>query len=387
MKVLMLCDLPPGLLTSDQGTLWKHRFLPTPVLNLLEGLIRSTDVEPIVLTFSRHASAEGRLWGRIQVRVQKVSRGAGLSTLYLPRIPAVRRAAVGLEADVVHGQGVESGYAWLATLQPRPHVITLHGVLGVTAQLQGAGIWGVLGRIVQGATLTRARNIVAISEYIAKWARQRTRAHVYPVPNAVHRTFYDLIPSDDPTFDVLYVGRILPAKGLLDAIEAIHLLEQRGIVVRMGVVGRATDRAFERTCRERALSLARSTITFCGAVAARVVMSRARVLVLPSRGESFSMVAAEASAAHVPVVAYRVGGLPSVVAHGETGLLVAPGDVEALAEALGSLVTDERLRRRMGDAAHERALDWHQDRVARLTARVYEDVLRGDEGAGAQVFG
>lgn len=385
MKILMLCDLPPALLERDQRDLWGQRFLPTPVLNLLEGLVRATDVEPVVLSFDRRAAAEGTLWHRISARILRVRPGTGLSSLYLTRVPAVWRAVRELRPDVVHGQGVEAGYAWLATLQPRPSIVTLHGVYGVTVPLGRTdpfglkGPWPRLGQALQRATLARAQHLIAISDFIAEWASRASRARVYRVPNAVHREFYRLAPAHEPEFDILYLGRITPQKRIRDAIQVLHILERAGLTLTMGVVGRAVDRRYLDACRAHAASLRRSTVTFVGPVAAAQVIQRARVLLLPSRGESFSMVAAEASAAAVPVVGYEVGGLPSVVASGETGLLVPAGNVQALADATAAVLTNETLRRRMGEAARERALAWHQDRVAELTARVYEQVLRGGQ--------
>ena len=68
------------------------------------------------------------------------------------------------------------------------------------------------------------------------------------------------------------------------------------------------------------------------------------------------MPAAEAMSSGLPVVASRVGGLPEVVQHGETGLLVPPRDSSALASALIRLLEDEGLRRSMGQAGRERVL-------------------------------
>ena len=70
--------------------------------------------------------------------------------------------------------------------------------------------------------------------------------------------------------------------------------------------------------------------------------------------ESFGFFALEAMACGLPVVATRNGGLTEVVADGETGFLVSPGDVEGIAAALESYGTDPTLRRRHGSAARER---------------------------------
>lgn len=79
------------------------------------------------------------------------------------------------------------------------------------------------------------------------------------------------------------------------------------------------------------------------------------VFVLPSRAEPFGIVLAEAMMAGRPVVATRVGGIPEVVDDGETGFLVEPDDPAELADALGRLAANPRLRRELGEAGRRRA--------------------------------
>ncbi|MEJ2515070.1 MAG: glycosyltransferase family 4 protein [Gammaproteobacteria bacterium] len=78
------------------------------------------------------------------------------------------------------------------------------------------------------------------------------------------------------------------------------------------------------------------------------------VLVHPASQEGLGVALLQAGAAGVPVVACRAGGIPEVVVHGETGLLVRPGDARGLAEAICRLVESRRLRRAMGEAARRR---------------------------------
>lgn len=89
---------------------------------------------------------------------------------------------------------------------------------------------------------------------------------------------------------------------------------------------------------------------------ARQLIACADVAVVPSLWEeAFGLSALEPMAAGVPVIASNVGGIPEVVADGETGLLVPPGDVEALADALCRLLADRPLRQGLGDAGRRRA--------------------------------
>jgi glycosyltransferase involved in cell wall biosynthesis len=108
------------------------------------------------------------------------------------------------------------------------------------------------------------------------------------------------------------------------------------------------------------------------------LLARAAVVVLPSHREGLPMVLLEAMAHGRAVVATPVGGVPSLVEDGRTGLLVPPGDAEAVRAAMERLLGDPDLRRRLGAAAREKVTElcsW--DRVVDETLDAYEAALRG----------
>ncbi len=116
-------------------------------------------------------------------------------------------------------------------------------------------------------------------------------------------------------------------------------------------------------------------VTLPGRTDIRDWLERADVFVHTSRWEGFGIVLLEAMLAGLPVVATRVSAVPEVVADGETGLLVDPGDDQGLAAALGALLSDRTRAARLGEAGLERARN--EFSVARMTERtlaVYEDV-------------
>ncbi len=104
----------------------------------------------------------------------------------------------------------------------------------------------------------------------------------------------------------------------------------------------------------------------------------ADVCVVPSRTETFGLVALEAQALGTPVVASAVGGLTEVVADGETGILVAERQPEAFAEAIASILDDDLLRERMGLAARQRAATFTWARAVEKMAAIYGRVTHPD---------
>jgi glycosyltransferase involved in cell wall biosynthesis len=113
------------------------------------------------------------------------------------------------------------------------------------------------------------------------------------------------------------------------------------------------------------------------------------LMVMPSvyESETFGVAAIEASASGVPVVASRVGGVPEAVRHEQTGLLVRPRDVEALAEACIALIDDPKRRREMGLAGRrfvERYYNWSDN--TRLMGEVYRAAIDGTSVRGVPIY-
>lgn len=107
--------------------------------------------------------------------------------------------------------------------------------------------------------------------------------------------------------------------------------------------------------------------------------------VLPSRMEPFGIVNLEAMAAGKAIIASRVGGVPEVVLDGETGILVPPEDVGALAAALRHLAEDAPLRERLANNGRQRALEFTWPKIARAFHSLYSVAVTGRAGGLPQI--
>ncbi len=183
---------------------------------------------------------------------------------------------------------------------------------------------------------------------------------------------------DDSPLRILNVGRLDPVKGQSVLIEAIAELRERGVEVACTIVGGGAEQeALER--QVEALGLGEH-VELAGPVGQDRICDfyeRADVFCLPSFRESLPVVLMEALAMEVPVVATRIMGIPELVGDGESGLLVAPGRADELADALAQLAGDPARRRALG-AAGRRVVerDYSLSRLARELAERFAGTRR-----------
>jgi glycosyltransferase involved in cell wall biosynthesis len=237
-------------------------------------------------------------------------------------------------------------------------------------------------RFVDRAFASRARKLVAISEAV-----RRFLLRVGHRPEKLATIHYGLdrppdapsevtpreagIPEDVPL--LLMVGRLTAQKDHATALRAFAVVRKRHPDAVLAILG--IGPLLDKT-RALAGQLALdSAVVLPGRLEVRDWLERAAVLVHTSRWEGFGMALLEAMLAGLPVAATRVSAVPELVADGETGCLVEPGDWRTLADRLDSLLRDPTRARALGEAGRGRA--HHRFSVARMadrTAALYQSV-------------
>lgn len=245
-------------------------------------------------------------------------------------------------------------------------------------------------RIVETADIILAPTDTEARELVAMYGADASRIRIVS-PGVDVDLFADeqVVPASIGPIDsdllMLFVGRLQPLKA---PEVAVHVLaevaalrpERRPALLMVGGPSGAKG-----TSRDGLRALAESLgvadrLHFADPLpheGLRAVYRQADVVVVPSRTESFGLVALEAAASGVPVVASDVGGLRTAVRDGETGVLVPVGDVAAFARAIVTLVDDPEQVRAMRDAAlrYARLFDWR--RAAAGLLAVYEQQVKG----------
>jgi glycosyltransferase involved in cell wall biosynthesis len=190
------------------------------------------------------------------------------------------------------------------------------------------------------------------------------------------------IPGDAAVLAL--VARCEPVKGQATAIDALAALRrERRPVVLVLAWNRTTEYRLELEERIRAAGL-RDAVRWLGPQEdIRPLLHLAEIALVTSVGsEGWSRAALEAMAAARPVVASAVGSLPEIVRDGRTGMLVPPGDAEALAGALRPLLDDDARREAMGRSALEAARTYTTERLRKGVQAVYGEALAARKGRG-----
>jgi glycosyltransferase involved in cell wall biosynthesis len=188
-----------------------------------------------------------------------------------------------------------------------------------------------------------------------------------------------------PSYDgdqprLLCVGRLIPIKGHIVLLRAFAEARRQIPDLRLDIAGRGPlEPALRALAKELEVD---DAIRFLGYVApVQRAIEDAAIVVVPSMGEGFGMVALEAMERARPVIAAEIGGLGELVEEGVTGLLVPPGEAEPLAHAIVQLAADLPRAVEMGEAGRRRALEqFLQERCTDRTELVYRDKLEGRRG-------
>ena len=180
---------------------------------------------------------------------------------------------------------------------------------------------------------------------------------------------------DPDAFVVVGLGRLVPIKGFDLLVRALPAVAEQVPSARVLLVGDGAERQrLEAVAASldvtRQLRLAGETLDVAAYLAA------ADVVAVPSRNEGMGRVIVEAMALGLPVVATAVGGIPDVVTDGECGRLIAPEDVDALSAALIELGRDPALRRKLGEAAMQRAEAFSTSVAREKLLAVYASLAR-----------
>jgi glycosyltransferase involved in cell wall biosynthesis len=339
-------------------------------------------------------------------------REAGAEVLVYPRLPIIRRQHMNVAGLFRLATSFLATARWISGVVRQREVVLIHNttlavsLAGLAAKAakrpQISHVQEIIAqpRIVAAllATLSSAistlvvANSQATAEHFCRTRFDPSAAPIRVIPNGVDESrlsYYEetklrsLVSAGPQEVVFTLAGRINRLKGhsvFFDAAERLAAEFGRARFLIVGDSFAGQERLSEEVDhRIESSELLRGRMTRLPHVAeVGSVYAASDVIVMPStEPESFGLVAAEAMAVGLPVIASRIGALPEVVDHGRTGILVDPGDATSLLEAMRTLSFSPSLRAEMGREGRMRFERYYRiDGYTKEFNRTYDDLLR-----------
>ena len=273
----------------------------------------------------------------------------GIMRVPMPRLPgpadlsalhSVRRHVADTDADILHGHGAKGGLYARLSRNTAKAVYTAHGG---SLHYSWKTPHGALFLGVEKTMLSRTDGVIFVCDYERRTFEEKIGrvkcAHAI-IHNGLREDEFAPVTSRPDAADILFVGELRMLKGVDVLIEALARLRDGGRPVTALIVGDGPDREeFVELVERRNLA---DLVRMPGAMPAREAFPSGKVMVVPSRAESFPYIVLEAQAAGLPLIASNVGGIPEMT---EPEMLVPPDDSAALADRITTVLDDPAARK------------------------------------------
>ena len=316
-----------------------------------------------------------RIGTALALGVHRVAMSRLLGPRDISALAAIRKLAVKLQPDVLHGHGAKGG-AYARLLPKAPGCIALYTPHGGALHYTWASLSGMVFLGLEKLLKARTDGLVFESQFGGEIYEQKIGSHSCPariVPNGLADGDFAPLEPSEPPYDAVFVGELRKLKGVGTLIDAVaEFAADRPF--KLAIAGSGPDEEYFRSeVAERGLE---DNIVFLGHRPAREVFAKGRMIVVPSYAESFPYIVLEAIASERPVVATKVGGIPEIFG-AYADALVPPGDAAALAKAMRNALYRPAPARARSVALKERARGLFSAKImAREVTRFYRELKR-----------
>jgi phosphatidylinositol alpha-mannosyltransferase len=296
-----------------------------------------------------------------------------LSPTYLAQVRAILERE---RFDVLHYHEPFVPFLSLVTLtlSTSVNVGTFHAFGGLSISYE-------FGKRMLGHYAGKLHGRIAVSPAARHFISRYFPGEYKIVPNGVEPGRYQravpIARYRDGVPNVLFVGRMEPRKGLIHLLRAFRKLQRDGVRARLLLVGTGPG---EREARRYVLTRQLDDVEFLGRVSEAQkaqLFKTADIYVSPATGrESFGIVLLEAMSAGAPIICSDIHGYRGVVRRERDGILVEPGNADALAASIRRLIDDPQLRAQLSRAGEERAQLFTWERVGQAVEEYYGFVIR-----------
>ena len=223
---------------------------------------------------------------------------------------------------------------------------------------------------------------VAISHFVKREIQKTLEISddkISIIPDPVSEEFFEIKKRTEEGL-MFYPARLIPRKNHIPLIKALGILKEEGFTgFKIALTGTVEDKDyFERIIKTISKYNLNNDVMFLGKVPKEKLFeyySKASVVVLTSKHETFSLAVAEAMATGTPVIASPVGIVPEVILNGKNGYIVNPNDPEDIAEKLRLILEDNKKRKIMEKHARKTAERWRSENIVKRLIEIWKGII------------
>ena len=263
-----------------------------------------------------------------------------------------------IKPDIVHGHGTENLFSYVAVTSGYPHVISIQAIIAHLVKeykrISRRMLEHLVVQYIERYTVGKAQNFIIKAPFAESFIREHnSSAPVYLLENIIHERYFEISRNQNTiNRKIVFVGTLINTKGVEELIDAFHVLARGFADIELHLIGSGTNSYVNNVLHPLALNgNGKNRIFFRGQLPAdkiAEIFSEATMLVLPSYFDTSPNVIAEAMVSGVPVIGTDVGGIPFMVNHNETGLVVPLRNAESLINAMKLYLSDSGFAEKIG---------------------------------------
>ena len=311
------------------------------------------------------------------------------------RIPSIVKALKDNPVDIchIHGTNVFCKRLFISLKREGiPVILTVHGLAHIekkkllSRRFSFTLLWKYIEQsIAEKRLLSICEQVIVDTPYVARAIASyglKKIPRIYVIPQGINPYYSDICANPDSN-QILSVGTFSERKGQILLIQAFERVLLTCPQARLSLCGIVSDRTYyNRLLAYLSTSPCRDKVSITANASQEELLSlykKAHVFCLHSQEESQGIVFAEAMAAGIPIVSTRVGGIPDVVAEGETGFLSDYDSIDHFAQNIVTLMTNRKLWEDMSEQCRLSSKRYSWTSIAKSVESIYNDVLIDSE--------
>ena len=385
MRIGMIASYPANALLEDYDVRQKNRINAHPrswVRSLCTTLSQNPEIDVRVFALGRDVLRRKVIkCGNFEVEYipQKTPARFDWMTRYYLKTMQIKYYVQRYHPDLVHGFGMETGNASIATRMDFPATAFIQGIV---SKLCPFSTWSKIHKRIaieeEKNAVQHLNGMVAETQFAYDWAKTvNPEANVRIIPHAVNREFSKSVCAEFRSNNFLFVGTLSRIKGVDLAIRALAELNKKEVGLRIAGSG-AREHKSSLVALSKYLGVEKQ-ITYLDQITRDNVvkeMSNSLALIVPSRMDTSPNVVTEAHAVGIPVIGTKAGGIPDMIDDGCNGLLVESDDYKGIAHSMARCLKDRRMCFNMGANGQKKVAKINDpQRIANEHVKFFKEIL------------